>query len=158
MLIYPQPGLEALHLSAFLSALLLLVGLLSSRRGLSCKPRPQDVHPQEVESAPWSLQNTRGTNSVTLRTALAGGVPRAGGLVLPRETKQLHQASQGAQKSKAVAGVQNKWPGFISWLRNVYSAQTSYMEIPASGLHYPEGSNSPDILPLLPSENTPPFL
>lgn len=73
MLIYPQPGLEALHLSALLPALLLLVGLLSGGRGLGCEPGPQDVHPQEVESTPRSLQNTRGTNSVTLRTALAEG-------------------------------------------------------------------------------------
>lgn len=71
MSIYPQPGLEALHLSAFLPALLLLVGLLSSGRGLGREPGPQDVHPQQVHSAPRSLQNTRGTNTVTLGTALA---------------------------------------------------------------------------------------
>lgn len=159
MLIYPQAGLEALHLSAFLSALLLLVRLLSSRRGLSCEPGPQDVHPQEVESAPRSLQNTRGTNSVTLGTALVGVVLWAAGPVLLRGTKQLDQRHLRVHgKSKAVAGVQNKWPEFILWLRNIYSAQASYTEIPASGLNYPEGSNCPDIPPLLPLENTPTFL
>lgn len=159
MLIYPQAGLEALHLSAFLSALLLLVRLLSSGRGLGCEPGPQDVHPQEVESAPRSLQNTRGTNSVTLGTALVGVVLWAAGPVLLRGDKAAgSEASQGARKSKAVAGVQNKRPEFISWLRNIYSAQASYMEIPASGLNYPEGSNCPDIPPLLPLENTPTFL
>lgn len=158
MWIYPQPGLEAFHLPAFLSALLLLVGLLSSGRGLGCEPGPQDVHPQQVKSTPWGLQNTQGTNSVTLGTELAGGA--TGRRAAPSEGAKAagSEASQGARKSKAVAGVQNKWPGFISWLRNVYRAQASYTEIPASGLNYPQGSNCPDIPPLLPSENTPTFL
>lgn len=103
MLIYPQAGLEALHLSAFLSALLLLVRLLSSGRGLGCEPGPQDVHPQEVESAPRSLQNTRGTNSVTLGTALVGVVLWAAGPVLLRGTKQLDQ------RHLRVHGNQRQW-------------------------------------------------
>lgn len=68
------------------------------------------------------------------------------------------EAPQGARKSKAVAGIQNKGPDFISWLRNVHSTEASYTEVPASGRNYPEGCNCPDIPPLLPLENTPTFL
>lgn len=87
----PQPGLEALHLAAFLSALLLLVWFLTGGRRLSCKPGPQDVHPQEVKRTPRSLRNTRGTNSVTLGTALAGVVL----LREPRELQYLYRLDWG---------------------------------------------------------------
>lgn len=105
----PQPGLEALHLAAFLSALLLLVWFLTGRRRVSCKPGPQDVHPQEVESAPRSLQNTCGTNSVTLGTALAGVVQQSGGLVLPRKPKELEYVYRLDQGHHRMHGNQRQW-------------------------------------------------
>lgn len=99
MLICAQAGLEALHLPALLPPLLLLVGLLSSGRGLGCEPGPQDVHPQEVQSPPRSLQNTRGTNSATNSCPSAG----TGRLVLLRDTKQLDQ------RHLRVHGNQKQW-------------------------------------------------
>lgn len=81
----PRPGLKALHLAAFLSALLLLIRFLTGGRRLGCKPGPQDVHPQEVESTPRSLQNTRGSK---LRHC-GGSLGSSGRLVLQGKLKEL---------------------------------------------------------------------
>ena len=98
----PQPGLEALHLAAFLSALLLLIWFLTGRRRVSCKPGPQDVHPQEVERAARSLQNTCGTKSVAVGTALARAV-------LPRKPKELEYLYRLDQEHHRMHGNQRQW-------------------------------------------------
>ena len=105
----PQPRLEALHLAAFLSALLLLIWFLTGRRRVSCKPGPQDVHPQEVERAARSLQNTCGTKSVAVGTALARAVLRSGGLVLPRKPKELEYLYRLDQEHHRTHGNQRQW-------------------------------------------------
>lgn len=92
-----------------MSALLLLVWFLTGRRRVSGKPGPQDVHPQEVESASRSLQNTCGTNSVTLGTALAGVVLRSAGLLLLRKPKALEYLYGLDQRHHRMHGNQRQW-------------------------------------------------
>ena len=110
----PQPGLEAFHLAAFLAALLLLVWLLTG----GCKPGPQDVHPQEVESTARSLQNTRGSK-VSRSGCDFGRLGWAGPTEEAKGAGKHLQAGSGTSrdplKSKAVAGTQNKWPDFIEF-------------------------------------------